>query len=314
MSSISSIGGTNGMAMMQGMRNMRKPDPAEMADDLFSKLDTSGQGYIEKADLQTAFDSISTGTDSTTDVDSIFSQLDGDSDGKVTKQELTDKLQQLADQLDEQFQSMRMQQGMAAGGMGGMPPPPQNDTGFTQDELTSQLEEIGDSDSTRATLISSIVENFDTADADGDGKVTGSEAMSYAETAGIATGAPNGGAAPMGGMPPPPPPGDDTGFTQDELSAQLEEIGGTDSTRASLISSIVENFEAADSDGDGKVSFQEAMAYQESTGTTDTATATDSGSSTAAADTDSKVMLQIMRLMQAYNLKDGAASSVSVTA
>jgi hypothetical protein len=109
----------------------------------------------------------------------------------------------------------------------------------------------------------------------------------------------------MGGM---PPPQNDTGFTQDELSAQLEEIGGTDSTRASLISSIVENFEAADSGGDGKVSFQEAMAYQESAATTD------SGSSTAAADTDSKVMLQIMRLMQAYNLKDGAASSVSVTA
>jgi Ca2+-binding EF-hand superfamily protein len=228
-SSISSIGGnTYGMAGMQGMRNMRKPDPSEMADNLFSKLDTAGQGHIEKADLQAAFDSISTGTDGTTDVDSIFSQLDGDSDGKVTKQELTDKLQQLADQLDEQFQSMRMQQGMS--GMGGMPPPP---------------------------------------------------------------------------------PENDTGFTQEELSSQLEEIGAGDSTRASLISSIAENFDAADSDGDGRVSFREAMAYQESTGADSAGT---TAASTAAAETDSKVMLQIMRLMQAYNLKGDAAASVSVTA
>ena len=196
------------------------------ADKLFSKLDTSGQGYIEKSDLETAFASISGGS---TDVDSLFTQLDADSDGKVTKEEFSDKLQQLAQQLDDQFQSSRMQ---------------------------------------------------------------------------------------AGGMPPPPPPADDQGFTKDELTSQLEEVGETDSTRSSLLSGIIENFEAADTDGDGKVSFREAMAYQQSSsGGNASSTATTSTGSGAAAsneDIDARLMLQIMRLMQAYGAgnEDGATSSL----
>jgi Ca2+-binding EF-hand superfamily protein len=226
MSSIGSIGSsTSSMAMMQGMRPMRRPDPAEMAENLFSKLDTAGQGYIEKTDLQSAFDSISTGTD----VDSLFTQLDTDSDGKITKDEFSSNLSKLTEQFDQQFQGMRMEAAMQG----------------------------------------------------------------------------------MGGMPPPPPPADEEGFTKEELTAQLEEIGTTDSQRSSLISSVIENFEAADTNSDGKVSFQEAMAYQESSGSTNTNTATASSE-----DAESQLMLQIMRLMQAYGLgaeDDNSASLLSVS-
>lgn len=174
MSSINSIGSmSSGMAMMQGMR---RPDPAKMAENLFSKLDTSGQGYLQKSDLQTAFDGIASvsgsSETSSTNVDDLFSQLDTDSDGKVTKDEFSSSLSKLAEQLEEQFQSMRMQGGMGGpGGMGRMPPPPPpaDDSGFTQEELSSQLEAIGETDSQRASLISNIVENFETADTDGDG-------------------------------------------------------------------------------------------------------------------------------------------------
>lgn len=314
MSSINSIGSTSNAYSAGMMQGMRKPDPAAMADNLFSKLDTSGQGYIEKTDLQSAFASIS---DTETDVDSIFSQLDTDSDGKVTKDEFSNSISQLAQQLDEQYQSMRMQQGMA-GMMGGMPPPPANDTGFTKDELTSQLDEIGSTDSARSTLISSIVENFDTADTDGDGKVNASEAMAYAQSAGIetavASGSAGGAGGPMGagGM---PPPADDTGFTKDELTSQLSSLDSTtDSARASLLSSIVQNFDAADTDGDGKVSFREAMAYKESS---DSGSTSSSASSTSASNTaETQLMQQIMRLVQAYNLNgtDSSTASLSVTA
>lgn len=146
------------------------------ASNLFSQLDTRNQGYIEKSDLESAFSKIS---DSTTSADDVFSQLDGDSDGKVTKDEMTTALQQLADELDSQFNSMRMQ---GPGGQGGgmpPPPPPESDTGFTKEELTSQLEEIGDTDSKRSALISSIIENFDEADSDSDGKVSFKEAMAF---------------------------------------------------------------------------------------------------------------------------------------
>lgn len=255
MSSINSIGSNSNMSsMMQGMQGRRRPDAAEMAENLFSKLDTSSQGYLEKADLQAAFDKISTtsdsssGTSATSSADSLFAQLDTDSDGKVTKTEFSDTLKKLSEQLDEQFMSMRMQGAMSESGMGG-----------------------------------------------------------------------------MGGMAPPPPPGDDAGFTQEELSSQLEEIGDTDTQRSSLISSVIENFEAADTDSDGKVSFREAMAFEESSSASTTAASTDStaATATAASSTDSsaldaKVMLQIMRLMDAYGLagesRGTTNNALSVTA
>lgn len=175
MSSIGSISSS----MMSGMQRMQRPDASKMANDLFSKLDTTGKGYLEKSDLQSAFDQMSS-TGSTTSgssaasVDEVFKSLDSDSDGKITKDEMTSGLKKIADQLDSQFNKMRE---------GGMPPPPPPDgadsAGFTQDELSSQLKEIGSSDSKRSSLISNIVNNFDKADSDGDGKVSLKEAMSF---------------------------------------------------------------------------------------------------------------------------------------
>lgn len=241
MSSISSIGSSNSMMMqgMNGMRGMRqRPDPAEMAVNLFSQLDTSGQGYIQKSDLQAAFDKVSSSTSTSTsassNVDDLFAKLDTDSDGKVTRQEFSDTLKKLHDDFEQQFQDNRMQIAMQAGGMGGM----------------------------------------------------------------------NG----MGGMPPPPlRGGNDQGFTKDELSSQLEEIGSSDSERSSLISSTIQNFDAADTNGDGKVSFQEAMAFQQSSSnssssgsTTSSSAASSTSSSSSSDNSEAKVMMQIMKLMQVY--------------
>lgn len=194
MTSISGI--SNSSAMMQGMSGMRamqRPDPAQMAENLFTQLDTSGQGYLQKADLQSALDKLSSSASSTSDsssnVDELFASLDADSDGKVTKNEFTDGLKKLQDSLEQQFQDGRMQTAMQAdgmNGMGGMPPPPPaqggNDEGFTKDELSSQLKETGSSDSSRSSLISSVVQNFDKADTNSDGKVSFQEAMAYQQS------------------------------------------------------------------------------------------------------------------------------------
>ena len=159
---------------------------SSLASSLFTKLDTKNQGYIDKADLQSAFAALSTSSSSssTTSAEDVFASLDSDQDGKVTQSELATSLQSMADQIDSQLNSMRMNSAMGAAG--GMPPPPptsdssnQNDNGFSKDELTSQLSEIGTSDSKRSSLISNIVANFDKADTDGDGKVTMKEAMAY---------------------------------------------------------------------------------------------------------------------------------------
>ncbi|MDP5240194.1 EF-hand domain-containing protein [Uliginosibacterium sp. 31-16] len=156
---------------------------SSLASTLFARLDTKSQGYIEKTDLQSAFDKISASS-SASSADEVFSSLDSDQDGKITESELSSSLQKLADQIDSQLDGMRMSSAMSAmgepGGAGGMPPPPPaDDEGFTQDELSSQLDEIGSTDSKRSSLISNIVANFDEADTDGNGKVSMQEAMAY---------------------------------------------------------------------------------------------------------------------------------------
>lgn len=129
-----------------------------------------------------------------------------------------------------------------------------------------------------------------------------------------------GGAHAAGGMPPPPPPEDDTGFTQDQLSSQLSEIGSTDSERSDLISKIVSNFDKADANGDGKVSMQEAMAYDQSSqssSTSSSTTDTSTASTTSSSQSDAALMHKLMALARAYGPGSDAfnsTSSLTVTA
>jgi Ca2+-binding EF-hand superfamily protein len=135
----------------------------------------------------------------------------------------------------------------------------------------------------------------------------------------------------MGDMPPPPPgdaqnnSGSDQGFTVDELKAQLSAIGTSDAKRATLINDVVSNFSKADTDGNGKVNFQEAMALEKSlkfSSSSDTnASATVSSATNTASPTDAaqqKFMLQLMKMIEAYgqsvSASNSRSSSLSVTA
>ena len=161
----SAIGGAGGCssAMMGGMNGMQRPNPSKMADQLFSKLDTKGQGYIEKSDLQSAFDQVLSKSSSgnTPSVDDVFKALDGDGDGKVTKQEMSDSVKKLADQLDSQFQSMRMS------GNGG---------GMSKSDISSMAESTTGSAS---QTLNTLAQNFDAADTNRDGKISAQEAMAF---------------------------------------------------------------------------------------------------------------------------------------
>jgi len=174
--------------MMGGMRGMHRPDPSQMADKLFSKLDTKGQGYIEKSDLASAFDQIASKS-STPSVDDVFSSLDGDGDGKVTQQDMSDGIQKLADQLESQFQSMRMSGGMSGGmGMGGGM---MGMGGMSQSDLSGMAESATGGAS---EILNDLVQNFDAADTNQDGKVSGQEARAYqssSDTASSATSEPS---------------------------------------------------------------------------------------------------------------------------
>jgi Ca2+-binding EF-hand superfamily protein len=151
---------------------------SQLASNLFNKLDTQNKGYLEKSNFQSALSSATSSSDSTTEVDDVFEQLDSNGDGKVTETEVSSVL---ANILNKNQNSTGMGQGPGGpGGPGGPPPPPQGeDTGFTKEELSSQLKEIGSSDDKRSSLISNVVNNFEAADANEDGKVTAAEAMAY---------------------------------------------------------------------------------------------------------------------------------------
>ena len=174
MSSVSGIS-TSSIASLyseQTSQRRQKPDASTMAEDLFAKLDTTGKGYIEQSDLTSALSS--TSTEGTASASEIFNQLDSDGDGKVTQDELKTSMLKLAESLDSQFDEMRMQAGMPP-----PPPPAESDAGFTEEELTEQLAEIGSTDSARSSLISNVVNNFDAADTNEDGKVSFQEAIAY---------------------------------------------------------------------------------------------------------------------------------------
>lgn len=169
----------------------------------------------------------------------------------------------------------------------------------------------------------SVDDVFSALDSNSDGKVTKDEfattlaklqeQLDSSRMHGGGHGGPHG-----AGGPPPPPPADDAGFTKDELSSQLEESSSSDSKRTELLSKIVSNFEAADTNSDGKVSFTEAMAYDQSS---QNSSASDAASgSRSSSNSEAGIMMKIMQLMQAYGgnsqeqSSSGVASQLSVSA
>ena len=133
------------------------------ADSVFSKIDTKNQGYIEKSDLQSALSGVDGSATQSSDVDDAFSALDGDGDGKVTKNELTDAMTKLSDQLNAQFDASRVN----GGGMRPDGPPPGPPPGGAKGD--------GSTDSTTSTSSTTT----EPADANGDGTVSAQEQAAY---------------------------------------------------------------------------------------------------------------------------------------
>jgi len=85
------------------------------SESLFNKLDTKKQGYVDQADLAAAL-----GTDeadataNSEDAAAMLKQLDGDNDGKITKSELSTAISKVADELNAQFDSSRIDKTQAS--------------------------------------------------------------------------------------------------------------------------------------------------------------------------------------------------------
>lgn len=292
--SISSINSSSS-AMMSGA--MKRPDPAKMAEDLFSKLDTAGKGYIEKSDLQTALGrmSQSDSSSSSTSADDMFSKMDSDGNGKVTQEEMSATIQKIASELDGQSPRMRMQ--------GDMPPPPP--PGGAQGAQKSSS-----SDSSNSS------QDIDLADANEDGTVSAKEAQAYAASqASSDTSSTSSADAQLmqmlaGGMPPPQEGGQgDQGFTKDQLTSMSKDLSSTDSERSKVMSDVAANFDAADINGDGKVSGSEARTFEDSKNASGTSSSSDTSSTSSASNADAQFMKQMVQLLKSYGFDQTAESS-----
>jgi hypothetical protein len=81
---------------------------------LFSKLDTKKQGYVDQADLAAALGTDATGsTTNSDDAAEMVKQFDGDGDGKITQSELSSAISKVADELNAQFDSSRVDKSQA---------------------------------------------------------------------------------------------------------------------------------------------------------------------------------------------------------
>ncbi|HTJ97066.1 MAG TPA: EF-hand domain-containing protein [Rhodocyclaceae bacterium] len=221
---------------------------------------------------------------------------------------------------------------------------------ISQSDLESAFSSVGSTSSSSSTSDSTSTADalFKKLDSDGDGKVTESELSSALQKAADQLSAQfdsqrvHGGGHPhgAGGPPPGPPPSDsnsseDTGFTQDQLTAMAND-SNTDTNAASLFSALAANFTAADSNGDGKITHDEAFAYKDSvSGASNSSSGTaasslssllstgssssDTSSSTDTASSEAQFLAQILKLAQSYGIFSADSSttrsnSISVTA
>lgn len=126
-----------------------------------------------------------------------------------------------------------------------------------QTALTSAATKAGSSSASADDMFSAM-------DADGDGKITKSELSDTLQSvmdkvdnlaASMRVRASRGDANSV-----------DEGFTKDQLVQMSSDASSTDSKRSAFTSNIADNFTEADSNGDGKVNRDEAMAYAKASG------------------------------------------------
>lgn len=145
---------------------LSKEQLTEAAGHLFGQLDSQNKGYLEQSDFSSLLSSLQNDNASTKS-EELFSALDCDGDGQLTSSEFSDNFSNLLYS--------------AQGTMGNRPAPPE-DSGKSKDELTALLEELEQEDDKSTEALQSLLANFDSADTDGDGKVTMQEAKSFRES------------------------------------------------------------------------------------------------------------------------------------
>lgn len=164
-----------GMRPAMNMQSCQQRIQAD-ASAAFQTLDSQQKGYLELSDFAAALQKLQNNSSSEQQANQMFQQLDADQDGQLTANEFTSAVSELYSAL-----APGGPRGMAGAGPRGMPPPPPEDSGKTVDELTAMQQAASSEDPRLAADLAKLVAQFDSADQDGDGKVSAKEAMTFRE-------------------------------------------------------------------------------------------------------------------------------------
>jgi len=171
----------------------------------------------------------------------------------------------------------------------------------------------GSTDNQTSDEVSDLVSSMDT---DGDSKITKSELSQGIENLFNQLQSASQQAGGAQGMPPPPPGGaggphpprngedeEDTGLTQDQMQTMASSTD--DSKLSELLNNVASNFEAADTNGDGKVTQQETMEYQQSQSS--------DSSNQAGSTQQNNALAQVAKLIKTYGLDQDTSGSYLAT-
>jgi Ca2+-binding EF-hand superfamily protein len=171
MSSISSLSSSGGSAYAS-MRPQR-PDPAQMSQDLFKKIDADSSGGIDAGELQSALDALS--KSGGTNAQELLSKIDANGDGSIASDEFSQALQS------------------------GMPPPPPGPPPMSTGDFLRSRSSGDDADplmaldadgnggvseaefGLTASSDADLKSFFQAVDGDGDGSITAEESGAFKE-------------------------------------------------------------------------------------------------------------------------------------
>lgn len=118
----------------------------------------------------------------------------------------------------------------------------------------------------------------------------------------------------MGNRPAPP---EDNGKSKEELTALLEELEQEDEKATEGLQSLLDNFDSADTNGDGKVTMQEAKSFRESQQTESSSLASKVSSSDQSESISKLLSRTMQQLMDTYggqtktHAQSGAAVNIT---
>ena len=240
--------------------------------------------------------------------ENLFSKLDTQNKGYLDTADFANALQGLSSKTST---SSTTTASTSTSGTGLTASNTNTNTSVSADQVLSALDTNGDGKVTKDEMSSNLKKMAAELDSQ-------FNAMRMAQAGGQA-----------GGMPPPPPResdrdrDNDAGMSKDQLTQVASTT--TDSKLAALTSKMASNFDAADTNGDGKVSRTEAMTYDQKTQSTSSTASTSKTTSTAATSTDSTtatdssksetlVFKRILDLMKQYRDQATAGVSIAVAA